>query len=66
MWRAQEMRNMGMPEEQWKRLINEPQQQRQRIPVGLALIGLIPVGVGLAYLIFYAGERKQTATVPGA
>src|SRR5437868_10151233 len=23
MWRAQELRNMGMPEEQWKRLINE-------------------------------------------
>src|SRR5438477_4174245 len=50
MWRAQEMRRMGIPEEQWKRLINEPAQQHQRIPVGLALIGLIPAGVGLAYL----------------
>jgi Domain of unknown function (DUF6249) len=59
MWRAEQLRSAGMPEEQWKRVINEPAQQHQRIPNGLALIGLVPIGVGLAYLIFYAGERKQ-------
>jgi hypothetical protein len=60
MWRAEQLRSAGMPEEQWKRIINEP-LQHQRMPAGLALIGLVPIGVGLAYLIFYAGERKQTA-----
>lgn len=64
MWRAEQLRSAGMPEEQWKRLINEPAPQHQRIPVGLALIGLIPIGVGFAYLIFYAGERKQAGTIP--
>lgn len=58
-WRADRMRQSGFPEDQWKKLINEPPAQRQRIPTGLALIGLVPIGVGFAYLIFYAGERKQ-------
>src|SRR5207302_5713422 len=59
MWRAEQLRSAGMPEEQWKRVINEPLQSHPQIPAGLALIGLVPIGVGLAYLIFYAGERKQ-------
>jgi hypothetical protein len=52
MWRAEQLRSAGMPEEQWKRLIDEPRQQHQRMPAGLALIGLVPIGVGMAYLIF--------------
>jgi len=59
MWHAQELRSMGFPEEQWKRLIDNPEPRHQRIPLGLAYIGLIPIGVGCAYLIFYAAERKQ-------
>lgn len=66
MWRAEQLRSAGMPEEQWKRVINEPAQQRQRIPVGLSLIGLVPIGVGMAYLIFYAGERRQMGRVPAS
>ena len=34
--------------------------------MGIALIGLVPIGVGLAYLIFYAGERKQIRGIPAA
>lgn len=57
---AQRLRADGGTPEQVERLINT-QESRQRIPIGLALIGLVPVGVGLAYLIFYAGERKHVA-----
>src|SRR5438128_3489806 len=32
MWRAEQLRSSGMPEEQWKRIINEP-QQRQHMPI---------------------------------
>lgn len=66
MWRAEQLRSAGMPEEQWKRLIDQPQEKHQRIPIGLALIGLVPVGVGMAYLIFYAGERRQLVSVQDA
>ena len=59
LWRADRMRQSGLPEDQWKKVINEPAQSHQRIPTGLALIALVPIGVGFAYLIFYAGERKQ-------
>jgi hypothetical protein len=59
LWRADRLRASGLPEDQWKRLIAEPPAPHQRIPTGLALIGLVPIGVGFAYLIFYAGERKQ-------
>ena len=63
LWQADRMRQSGLPEEQWKKLINEPPAPHHRIPIGLALIGLVPIGVGLAYLIFYTGERKQLSTV---
>ena len=59
LWRADRMRQSGLPEDQWKKLINEPPASHHRIPIGLALIGLVPIGVGFAYLIFYTGERKQ-------
>jgi hypothetical protein len=64
MWRAEQLRSAGMPEEQWKKVIDEPRQHQQRIPIGLALIGLVPIGVGMAYLIFYAGERRQIGISP--
>ncbi len=35
-------------------------KDRRGIPQGLALLGLIPAGVGLAYLITYRAERKAT------
>jgi hypothetical protein len=30
-----------------------------RIPIGLGFLGLIPIGVGLAYLIFYRIESRK-------
>jgi len=55
---AQRLRADGGTEAQVNQLINS-QETRRGVPIGLSLIGLVPVGVGLAYLFFYAGEKKQ-------
>jgi hypothetical protein len=34
-------------------------RQEEGIPIGLAFLGLIPIGVGLAYLIFYRVENRK-------
>jgi hypothetical protein len=60
LFEAQRLREAGGTEDQVKQLINS-YEVRKRVPEGLSLIGLVPVGVGLAYLIFYFGERKQLA-----
>ena len=57
--RADRLRQSGLPEDQWKKLLEERPASRQPIPTGFALISLVPIGVGVAYLIFYLGERKQ-------
>ncbi|MDQ6759336.1 MAG: DUF6249 domain-containing protein [Acidobacteriota bacterium] len=59
LWRAERMRQSGLPEDALKKLIADPPAVHQKLPTGLSLIGLVPVGVGLAYLIFYASERKR-------
>ena len=59
MWRVHELRQRGVQDEDLKRLQNSPLEQREHLPEGFALIGLIPIGVGIAYIIFYQGERKQ-------
>ncbi len=51
----------SQPAEQRK--IPPPTQREQPIPVGWCTLGLIPAGVGLAYLIFYrveSGRRQET------
>lgn len=53
-----EARERGATPQEIQMLLNEPGRE-QGIPMGLALLGLIPVGVGLAYLIFYRVESKK-------
>jgi Domain of unknown function (DUF6249) len=62
LWRAQNLRSSGATAEEIKDFLshNEPVNNR-RFPEGFALIGLIPAGVGLAYLIYYRGEQKRIA-----
>lgn len=57
--RAQDLRHMGAPEDEIKQLINSKEPVRKDFPEGFALIGLIPIGVGLAYIIYYRGEDKR-------
>jgi hypothetical protein len=32
------------------------------MPLGAATVGLIPIGVGIAYLMFYRKEKQTPAT----
>ena len=56
--RATQLRASGATEDEIKLFLNE-RPAENRPPAGLALFGLIPAGVGLAYLIFYGMERKN-------
>ena len=58
-WRLQRLREQGIPEEYLKQLMNEQPQERKEDPRVAALAGLIPIGVGLAYLVFYSSEEKR-------
>ena len=62
LWRAQNLRRNGATEEEVKQFLSQSQNQnvpRDRIPAGVSLIGLIPMGVGLAYLIYYRGDSHR-------
>ncbi len=54
-WRARNIsRDLEIPLDQAKQMVDKDQAtRREGPPTGLALFGLIPFGVGLAYLIFY-------------
>ena len=59
LWHAQDLRSRGATEDEIKQFLNSKEPGRKEFPTGLALIGLIPIGVGLAYIIYYRGEDKQ-------
>src|SRR5579864_1678647 len=59
LWRAQNLRHNGATEEEIKQYLNSKEPVRKDFPEGFALIGLIPIGVGLAYIIYYRGEDKR-------
>lgn len=54
---AQSLRTQGATEDQIRQFLNEEARRNDGLPVGFATVGLIPIGVGLAYLVFY---RKET------
>jgi hypothetical protein len=67
LWRAQNLRRNGATEDEIKQYLNAQSSGRRReFPEGVSLIGLIPMGVGLAYLIYYRTENDKTelATLP--
>jgi hypothetical protein len=60
LWKAQNLRHEGATEEEIKQYLNEGKDSsRREMPEGIALIGLIPMGVGIAYLIYYRGEQGR-------
>jgi hypothetical protein len=68
LWRAQNLRHNGATEEEIKQYLSQSQSQSQKeprneFPAGVALIGLIPMGVGLAYLIYYRGESHRPSDI---
>ena len=60
LWQAQNLRHQGATEDEVKQYLNSKEPpERNGPPIGFALIGLIPAGVGLAYLIYYRGEEHR-------
>ncbi|HEY1756519.1 MAG TPA: DUF6249 domain-containing protein [Bryobacteraceae bacterium] len=59
--RARNLKAMGATDEQIRQAENEP--TRDAMPGGVALLGLVPIGIGLAYLIYYRVEEKRSAKV---
>jgi alkylhydroperoxidase/carboxymuconolactone decarboxylase family protein YurZ len=55
---ATEARERGATPEEIQMLLHTPREE-EGIPMGLGFLGLIPVGVGLAYLIFYRVESRK-------
>src|SRR6266851_1696938 len=48
LWEAERLRRAGATEDQVKQMLSTT-EMRQHVPVGSGFIGLVPVGVGLAY-----------------
>jgi hypothetical protein len=59
---AQRYRMFGIPEDQIKHLMAQHNGPTENKPVaeGWALLALIPIGVGMAYIIFYRSEMSRT------
>lgn len=66
LWRARTLsQSLNISAEQAKEIAEKDRDVRQNgIPSSVALLGLIPVGVGLAYLVFYyTGDKRRTDDV---
>jgi len=64
-WRlseAQALRTQGASDEQIRQFLAEEARRNDGPAAGLAMVGLIPIGVGFAYLLFY---KKETQSQPG-
>jgi len=61
---AQSLRTQGATEDQIRQFLNEEARRNDGLPVGFATVGLIPIGVGLAYLVFYRKETQSPLMAP--
>jgi hypothetical protein len=57
---AQNLRDLGYSQQEIRGLLPFDPGSRPDFPVGVCLLGLVPVGVGIAYLAFYRVELKRT------
>jgi len=58
LWRAKNLKDIGASEEQIKKVMDDDTPVKD-MPGAVALLGLVPIGVGLAYLIYYRVESKS-------
>ena len=56
-WQVKNLRENGATEEQIQQYMRDANRETEGLPVGAATVGLIPIGVGLAYLMFYRKEQ---------
>jgi hypothetical protein len=57
---AQQLRELGYTDQQILGLTARLQGARPIFPIGLSLIGLVPTGIGVAYLVFYRLESRRS------
>ena len=65
MWRAKSIsQNLNIPIDQAQQIMEKDCASHEKgMPSAVALLGLIPFGVGLAYLVFYyTGESRQAGS----
>jgi hypothetical protein len=60
-WDAQQLKTLGASDELVRQAQNDS-SPRVIVDPSFSLIGLIPIGVGLAYLITYRSEAKSITT----
>jgi hypothetical protein len=58
------LRTQGATEEQIKQFLNDERKRNDGLPIGAASVGLIPIGVGFAYLLFYRKETQSPLSEP--
>lgn len=66
-WRlseAQSLKTQGANDEQIRQFLSDEAKRNDGPPIGLALVGLIPIGVGVAYLLFYRKETQSPLSEP--
>lgn len=64
LWQAQNLRRQGATEDEVRQFLSSKEPIHKEFPGGFALIGLIPMGVGLAYILYYRGEEKRPQELP--
>ena len=57
---AQTLKNQGASEEQVREYMKSSADETDGLAYSAASVGLVPMGVGLAYLIFYRKEMERT------
>ena len=56
---GQRLRELGYTDQQIRAMVAPNPRARPIFPIGLSLIGLVPAGIGAAYLVFYRLEHKR-------
>jgi hypothetical protein len=61
MWSAKNLsRNLEIPLDQARQIVEKDRATREQgMPTAVALLGLIPLAVGLAYLVFYYTDESR-------
>jgi hypothetical protein len=58
------LRTQGATEEQIKQFLADERKRNDGLPIGADSVGLIPIGVRLAYLLFYKKATENPLSEP--
>ena len=57
---AEQLRQLGYSSEEVRGMVAPTQRLGRGFPLGLSFVGLIPAGIGVAYLAFYRLEMRRS------